>query len=471
MEYSVNTPGEPAKTTRGHKLKNTKTKNNRSYYMRVFLVALLGFSLVAALVFSSSVLFIAHLVGGGELFGVLNSRLFNEMIVHNSTDYLALVIGLPVTIFVSLIALSLAYLAYDTARSGEKRESQLVVKNKRDDALEAFFVTAHSVNRVVAFGSFVAQNLEVINKQFSQQADDIRVLSEVGTQGRNNERDIEDALSKNERERGQAFRKELLRLCDVLETDFLPSLAKAMSNPIFRKFLSSDCRIVFGVDRDDAYSILFDVVHTAKEYIGSLSDKKVVDVVLRHAKLSWGQETRVPGSIDFEYELYSTFVEPAFAGMLTVSSVMKPRFGKQVHDKTDSLDWLEKRGVEEPVIENINREIAWFPHDWQVRGDYYLGPVILAWLISQFPSRKVFEKELKAYFVGTVDEEFLDGIEVGVPPDEFFLKSVSGQHVKLSAAIGYNVTEDGEVHGLGPTEEMFERVDVERTLQSKAQMK
>ncbi|MBK1672989.1 hypothetical protein CKO35_06650 [Ectothiorhodospira shaposhnikovii] len=426
-------------------------------FLSGFLLALLGFSLLVLVFISVSVFFVAFLMDGGDLFGVLDVQLFNTILVQNSTEYLALIIGLPVSILVSLVALSLAYLAHTTALRDERREAQYIIKEKRDAALEAFSVMALAINRLVVFSSLIAKDLQEINIKYSNS------ILELGHEDHWDENEVVTNRRELKKEKGRCYRNKLLELYEFTQREMSPALRKLMSNALCLQFFFDGRRVACGEFRCDPFDHLVELVECGGLFINSLSDEEVVNVVERNARLCWSG-FRVEG--DGGAVLHQLFPPQVLnhSGVFVAASMARPLVRYRAYDDHDCL--LLSYDDPELSAHELKAMLDSSEYDQEAKDCHYVGPILMSWLISCFPSKDEFNDKIISYFESKTYGFMFDDIRTHISPNQLILKEVLSQNARLSEVIGYRFVEEENLVMVDNCAALIELAAIERVHQA-----
>lgn len=150
----------------------------------ISLAIIIGFLLLTLgmVVLSHSI--ITSLESDGSFAWLVDSAVFDEVLINNSTDFMSLVIGLPSSVLISVVALVLAFMSFKTSKKEHERAAHETVSSKLEAVQGEFVQLANALNAITVRGGNVVHEIvelyrdaklteEAIVDEFYEREDDI----------------------------------------------------------------------------------------------------------------------------------------------------------------------------------------------------------------------------------------------------------------------------------------------------------
>lgn len=381
------------------------------------LFALMGFLLLVPTLIAISIIFLLLIQNGYSVLGVFDHETFGSILIQNTTDYLALIIGLPVTIVISSVALVLAFNAYETARREEKRETHGLIKQRRDSGLERFASLASALNRVFFVSSSIAKRVNDIHRLHMESCDDADHAS-VDADGIFQEQEYLNRIVALRKSRDESMKSQFLELHDCFVRTVSPIVDEIMSDPLCREFFLGAIEVETEEASVDCLSGLYNFCEMGEEYIESLDSDQVDEVLEMVGILCWSD---IRPDTDRE-TLVNHLIPPerlCGSGLALLSILFPPVVSTRPIEEIDyrresarlkrSFKYVESNHphFDEEILESyyVKSDIESCEWDYMASENLYIGPLVVSWLFTRFPTATQLQRLINDFFVDQVPKK------------------------------------------------------------------
>ena len=408
-------------------------KNNKIYsYVAVVFLSIITISLFLVLIS----LYFAKLVSNNEnILYFFDTKLFDTVFFQNIIGYISLIIGLPITILVSMIAMVLAYLAYKIGIRDERREAQKIIKDKSEEVLEKFFNLALSINKLGIFGTeFVKKINKVQNHYFYtynifkgkyignslDEDGDERIIDQYFT-------DLKTILLDYHAIAKDILTESLLGLhANTIGLDIISNSGKISIGGIFYSPTTLFYNFLWNGDNKILEMNNMDVIH-----IFDLLDKLACDNIIykndSHDKFSY--------LIQSHKEMYTSII---------LISLIFPTYTEYRDVHESDYKFLCKRSINQSAIKYGEEPLDWT----QIRDQYessdclfksidniIIGPIVVYWLFNLFLDSDEFKKYVFGKFELNVFGHAFDDIVISSKPKDMIILDLWRQIDYIKSAL------------------------------------
>ena len=386
---------------------------------------------------------IASIQQDNSLLGVIDPSLFDNALIGSSPDFLSLVIGLPVTILLSLIALFLAFLSFRISKRDHTRAAHETIRDKSDVVVGHFSGLAIAINSITLRGEEVTHELSRLSSELDEDAARIGVLADIIDNAFEGEDEMGapatiEEVKKRKKIACDDFSKTKRAIKDLLleydrfsRTSLYDSLIKIYHDPVGRKIIEEAGNLKIN-------NRSFDPMHLVQKFYWSsnpLLDEKKFDVnkVLRRIRMiDYEPSAKAPQDPGImPKDLVKTDSEDD-VGLALLGSIL-PTI-KILREPTDE-DWAqdaekENRNAPEDCQlspSQYQQSLLGTGLKFQAQDEYILGPFLISWIGKLFVGDQDLIYRVGEYFDKEIFGDAFRKSSNIVAPNKMILESTKTQ--------------------------------------------